>query len=186
MEFLTLFLIALSLSFDTFAVSVTTGLIIKNIQFKQAVKIAIVLALVQSIMPFLGWYMGILIKDLIIDYDHWLAFILLSIIGGKMIYESLKKEEESKNFNPEKLSVLITIAIATSIDALIVGITFAFINIDILFSAILIGSITFLAGMLGMLLGKNIGNKLGKKPELIGGIILIGIGVKILLEHLFF
>jgi len=186
MGFFTLFLIAISLSFDTFAVSVSTGLIINNIQFKKAVWISFVLAFFQALMPFIGWFSGNLIKDYIIEFDHWIAFVLLAIIGGKMIVESLKSDEEEKNFNPEKIGVQITMAIATSIDALIVGITFAFVEVKIFWSIFLIGAVTFIAGMLGMLLGKNIGNRLGNKPELIGGIILIGIGIKILVDHLFF
>ena len=183
MELITLLLIAISLSFDTFAVSVSTGLMINQIQFKQATRIAMVLAVVQTLMPLIGWFAGSLIKEYILGFDHWLAFILLLYIGLKMIYESLKAEEEKK-FNPEKLKVQITMAIATSIDALIVGVTFAFININIWLSVIIIGIITFIASMLGMLLGKNVGNKLGKRTEIIGGIILIAIGAKILIEHL--
>lgn len=186
MEFITLLLIAISLSFDTFAVSVSTGLIINKIYFSKAVRIAIILAFFQTLMPIIGWISGNLIKDYIVQIDHWLAFSLLTLIGGKMIYESFKTDQDEKNFNPEKISVQITMALATSIDALIVGITFAFISIDIWFSVSLIGIVTFLAAMIGMLLGKNIGKKLGNKPELIGGIILIAIGLKILIEHLFF
>jgi len=186
MELLTLFFIAIGLNFDSFAVSISTGLVVKHIKFRQATKIALVLAFFQALMPVIGWFIGSQVKDYISNYDHWIAFGLLSIIGVKMIIESLKKEkeEEKKDFNPFKPIVLIGMAIATSIDALIVGVSFAFINVNILFSAGLIGVLTYIVAMLGMLFGKKAGKWFGKKMEIIGGSILIIIGIKILLEHL--
>ena len=135
-------------------------------------------------MPVAGWFLGSQVKDLISHVDHWLAFGVLSLIGIKMILESLKNEKDRKDIDPLKLPVLIGIAIATSIDALIAGVSFAFIDMNILISAATIGLITGIAAMLGMLSGKKAGKKLGKKMEFLGGIILIGIGIKILLEHL--
>jgi putative Mn2+ efflux pump MntP len=118
------------------------------------------------------------------NYDHWIAFGLLSLLGFKMAYQSFAKNEENRSFNPFKLIVLIGMAIATSIDALVVGISFAFINLNIYLSILIIGVVTFLVSMSGILFGKKIGGKLGQKMEIIGGLILIGIGVKILLSHL--
>lgn len=184
MELITLLIIAVGLTLDTFAVSISTGLIIQRIHFWQATKIAMVLAIVQGLMPFIGWFIGSQLKHLMINYNHWVAFGLLSIIGIKMIFESLKKEGNRKEFNPLKPMFLFGIAIATSIDALVVGVSFAFINVNITLSVFVIGFMTYFVAMLGMLFGKNAGKWVGKKMEIIGGIILIGIGVKILLQHL--
>lgn len=184
MDFITLIIIAIGLTFDTFAVSISTGLVANHIRFWQATKVAVTLAFFQALMPFIGWFIGTQVKHLISNYDHWIAFGLLAIIGIKMIIESLKKEEDKKDFNPFKPSVLIGMAIATSIDALIVGVSFAFIKVNIYYSVGIIGFVTYVVAMLGMLFGKSAGKWFGKKMEIIGGLILIGIGVKILLEHL--
>jgi putative Mn2+ efflux pump MntP len=186
MDLLTIFLIGLGLTGDTLAVSVSTGLSITKIRFFQAVKIAIVLAVFQGLMPLLGWFLGIQIKEYIINIDHWLAFILLLAIGGKMILETFKDQEERKEFNPLKTSVLIGISIATSIDALVVGISFGFIDVNILLAVAIIGFLTFFVSMTGVFIGKKTGSLFGKKVEIIGGIILILIGTRILIEHLFF
>jgi putative Mn2+ efflux pump MntP len=178
-----LLLIAIGLSFDTFAVSVSTGLTISQIKFWQAIRIAIVLAIFQVLMPFLGWLGGTQVERYIRNFDHWIAFGLLSILGIKMIVETFKNAEEKK-FNPLLLSVLVVMAIATSIDALVVGISFALLNTNIYFAISVIGTVTFLVAMIGMLLGKNVNGKFGKKAQIIGGLILIGIGLKILLSHL--
>lgn len=184
MELLTIILIGLGLTGDTLAVSITTGLAICKIRFTQALRIAIVLAFFQALMPLLGWFLGIQVREYIKDFDHWIAFVLLLLIGGKMIVEAFKKEEEKKGFNPLKPMVLIGIAIATSIDALVVGVSFAFIQVDIVTTIGIIGFLTFMVSMIGVFIGKKTGNLFGKKVEILGGFILIGIGVKILLQHL--
>jgi putative Mn2+ efflux pump MntP len=186
MDFITIVLVGLGLTGDTLAVSVSTGLSLNQIRFKEALRIAFVLGIFQALMPVLGWFLGIQIKDYIVDFDHWIAFILLAAIGGKMILETFKHESEKKTFNPLKTSVLIGIAIATSIDALIVGVSFAFINVNIILSAAIIWFLTFFVSMTGVFIGKKTGNLFGKKVEIIGGVILIGIGVKIVIEHLYF
>lgn len=193
MELITLFLLALSLSFDSFAVSVSSGLMLPEIRFWKACKIAFVLAVFQSLMPIGGWLAGHAIRDLLADFDHWVAFGLLTLLGIKMITESLKADEERKGFNPLNLLVLISMALATSIDALVVGISFALIEtpeipvwLAILIPVFVIGSITFIMSMLGILFGKEAGSSFGKKMEMLGGVILIGIGLKILAEHLYF
>lgn len=188
MDLLLVILIALSLSFDTFAVSISIGLLDTAIKFLKAVGFAMVMTFFQSLMPFLGWFAGIKVEKFIKDYDHWIAFILLFVLGIKMIYESIKKNNgDIKYTNQNYLSFtnIIWLGIATSIDAFIVGLSFGFLNFDILLSIVIIGFVTFIASMLGMLLGKKIGNKFGKKMEIAGGLILIGIGLKILLSHIF-
>ena len=192
MELVTLLLLALGLSFDSFAVSVSSGLVLPGIRFYKACIIAFSLAFFQAMMPMIGWMAGISIRDYLADADHWIAFGLLGLLGLKMIYESLKHDEDRTGFNPLKPIVLLTMSVATSIDALVVGITFAFIVtpdtplwMAILLPVAVIGAVTFIMSMLGILFGKKAGSKLGKQMEMLGGFILIGIGVKILVEHLF-
>ncbi|MBN2597494.1 manganese efflux pump MntP family protein [Labilibaculum sp.] len=186
MELLSILLLALGLSVDSFAASICSGLAIKKIHFFQAAKIAFFLAVFQGGMPIIGWYTGWELKDLIKDFDHWVAFILLAGMGSKMIYESITSKEKDCSFNPLKLLVLIGISVATSIDALVVGLSLALIDVVIWFPAIIIGIITFIVSMLGMLLGKKIGSKMSKRFEIIGGVVLILIGFRILIEHIFF
>lgn len=185
MDIISIILIAFGLSFDTFAVSVSTGIKITHLRFKQALKIALTLGFFQALMPFIGWFLGVQIESFISNYDHWIAFGLLAILGIKMIFESFSKEENSSSGNPLKPAVLIGMAIATSIDALVVGVSFAFMNMNIYLSVAIIGIITFLVSMVGMLFGKKVGGRLGKRMEIVGGLILIVIGLKTLFSHLF-
>lgn len=184
MGIVTIILVGIGLSFDTFAVSISTGLVANHIRFWQATKVALVLAFFQGLMPLVGWLVGIQVEGYVKEFDHWLAFSLLSLIGGKMILESLKPEEKRNNFNPFKPVVLIGMAISTSIDALVVGVTFAFIDVNIYLSVFIIGFITYVVAMLGMLFGKKAGERFGKRMEIVGGIMLVLIGLKILIEHL--
>ena len=184
MELLTIFLIAISLSFDTVAVSVSSGLVLPKIDFKNATKIAITLAVFQAAMPVIGWLAGSGIKNYAENFDHWIAFTILGLLGGKMIYESLSTHPEDRSFNPLDVKVMIGMAIATSIDALIVGFSFALLNYRIMVSIGIIGSVTYIVAMLGMLFGKKIGARMGRRMEMLGGVMLILIGLKILLEHL--
>ncbi len=186
MEFLTVFLLAIGLSFDSFAVSVCSGLNLPQIRFMQAVKIAIFLALFQAVMPLVGWLVGNSIKSLIEPVDHWIAFGLLSLIGGKMIIESFIDSEAREIKNPLNIRVILTLSVATSIDALAVGFSFATLLSKILIAVLIIGLVTFIASMLGILLGKKTGSSVNRYAEIFGGIILLLIGTKILAEHLFF
>lgn len=136
-------------------------------------------------MPIMGWLAGVSLRSFISDIDHWIAFGLLGFIGSKMIYESFKLETNEKS-NPLDISVIIILSIATSIDALAVGITFAFINVSIVTPVLVIGIVTFLVSFLGVFIGEKGGHFFEKKIEIAGGIILIAIGIKILIEHLFF
>jgi putative Mn2+ efflux pump MntP len=184
MELLTIILIAIGLSFDTFAVSVSSGLILKKIDFINATKIAVTLAVFQAAMPLIGWLAGSGIKNYAESFDHWIAFGILSVLGGKMIYESFETNPENRSFNPLDFKVMIGMAIATSIDALIVGFSFALLNYKILLSVGIIGFVTYVVAMLGMLFGKKIGERMGRRMEILGGVMLILIGLKILIEHL--
>lgn len=184
MEILTIILIAISLSFDTFAVSISSGLVLKKIDFYNATKIAVTMAVFQALMPLIGWLAGSGIKSYAESFDHWIAFGILGLLGGKMIYESFKTDPEERSFNPLDIKVMIGMAIATSIDALVVGFSFALLNYKILFSVGIIGIVTYIVAMLGMLFGKNIGSRVGRRMEVLGGVMLILIGLKILFEHL--
>ena len=185
MDIITLVFIAIGLSVDSFAVSVSCGLVMCDITFRKATRIASSLAFFQALMPLIGWFIGKRIEQLVVSFDHWLAFGLLTLIGGKMILESLKNDEDKKPINPLDPKVLVMMSLATSIDALIVGVTFAlsYKNLNLYLSTFIIGFTTFLFSMLGILFGKRTGVKFGKKMEVLGGVILFLIGLKILLEH---
>ena len=185
MEILTIVLLAIGLSFDSFAVSVCSGLNLPHIRFYQAAKIAIFLALFQAFMPLIGWLVGNSVKSLIEPVDHWIAFGLLSLIGGKMILESFLSTEAREIKNPLHIRVILLLSLATSIDALAVGFSFATMWNKIFLAVFIIGAVTFIASMLGILLGKKTGPKINRFAEITGGLILIGIGSKILIEHLF-
>lgn len=185
-QLITFLFIGIGLSFDSFAVSVSCGLMRREIRFKQAAIVAGSLAFFQALFPLIGWFIGETLKELITSVDHWIAFGLLSLIGIKMIIEGVKKNGSLSDFNPFKLSVLIGLSIATSIDALVVGLSFGFLDMPILFPAIVIGVVTFIASMLGMLFGKYIPANRSRQSLILGGIILISMGIKILVEHLYF
>ena len=186
MDFITLIFIAIGLSVDSFAVSVSSGLMMCDITFRKASRIAFSLAFFQALMPLIGWFVGKKIEMLVVSFDHWLAFGLLTLIGGRMIVESLKSDEDKKPVNPLDPKVLLLMSLATSIDALIVGVTFAlsYKNLNLYLSTFIIGFTTFFFSMLGILFGKKTGMKFGKKMEILGGVILFLIGLKILIEHL--
>lgn len=184
MEILTVILLAIGLSFDSFAVSVCSGLNLPHIRFIQAAKIAIFLALFQAFMPLIGWLLGNSMKSLIEPVDHWIAFGLLSLIGGKMIIESFMNSESREIKNPLHIRVILLLSLATSIDALAVGFSFSTLIEKILLPVIIIGLITFIASMLGILLGKKTGPTFNRYAEIMGGLILIILGSKILFEHL--
>ena len=183
MDFITIVAVALGLSFDTFAVSLSMGVIQNQIIFRQAVRTAIVMAFFQSGLLVAGYFLGSLISDFMKAADHWVALILLTILGIRMIIEGLKKEEKEEIRDYNNPVMLVSMAVGTSIDAFAVGISFALLSISIWYSAIIIGIVTFLASMTAIRIGKSAGLRLGNKVEVIGGIILIAIGAKIFLEH---
>lgn len=184
MNHLQIVFIAAGLAADAFAVSVSSGAIIEKLRLRHAMRIAVFFGFFQGLMPWLGWRAGLLASDLVRSVDHWLAFAILGCIGGKMVYESFKLEEEiKKTINPLNIYVLFTLAIATSIDALAVGFTFSFLNISIVEPVIVIGAVTFAFSLAGTYIGEYFGHFFEEKIELAGGLILIGIGTKILIEH---
>ncbi len=185
MDFTFIIILAIGLSFDTFAVSVSTGLAVPHINFWRASRVALVLGFFQGVMPLIGYFFGSQIQPLIANWDHWVAFGLLTLLGVKMIGESFSAPDKTDTSrNPLAWIVLIWMAIATSIDALAVGFSFAFLEVSLLTATLTIGFVTYLAGMLGMLAGKSTGPRLGKRMEIIGGLILICIGIKILSTHI--
>jgi manganese efflux pump family protein len=186
MDNFTILAIALGLSFDTFAVSLSLGVVRNKILFWQAAKVATLLALFQGGLTILGYFLGSFISDALKATDHWVALLLLTFLGVKMIIEGKKKsgnESVSKDFNSRL--VLLTIALGTSIDAFAVGISFAILYVQIWRAGVLIGIVTFFASMTAIRIGKSAGERLGNKVEIIGGLILIVIGIKIFLEHIF-
>jgi putative Mn2+ efflux pump MntP len=144
------------------------------------------LAFFQAAFPVVGWFLGTKINNLIASVDHWIAFGLLTFIGIKMIIEGIKPEGILKSFNPFNLRVLIGLSVATSIDALVVGLSFGFLDLPILFPVIVIAGVTFIASMLGMLFGKNVPAKRSHQSIMLGGIILTAMGIKIIAEHIWF
>jgi len=184
MNYFTIFVLAVGLSFDSFAVSVTSGLSLPRIRFFQAAKMAVVLAFFQAAMPVLGWLFGSSLKPLIEPVDHWIAFALLSLVGGKMIIESFTVKKSNKIKNPMDIKVILLLAVATSIDALAVGFSFSIYLEKIFWAVFIIGCVTFIASMTGIFVGKKTGPRINKYAEVTGGLILFGIGCKILIEHL--
>lgn len=177
-----LFLIALGLSMDACAVSVCKGLSVQKLKLRHALLTGIYFGLFQGLMPLIGYALGFRFEHLIKEIDHWIAFVLLAVIGINMLRESFgETEEHNDDFGVKTMLVL---AVATSIDALAVGIGFAFLNVNILAAAIFIALITFTLSALGTYVGHKFGERFKSKAEFAGGVILIGMGLKILLEHL--
>ena len=189
---LEIWLLAIGLAMDCLAVSIASGIILKRIQWRPMLVMAFFFGLFQAIMPLLGWLGASTFSHLIESVDHWIAFAILAFLGGRMIKESFKEEDCCQRFNPASLKVVITMAIATSIDALAIGVSFAFLGIkscpSILYPVGIIGFVSFLMSLIGLIFGIRFGCGIARKlrAELWGGIILILIGTKILIEHLFF
>lgn len=186
MSIFTNLLLALGLAMDAFAVSVANGSATKRIRLLDGLKLALLFGTFQALMPVIGWTLGFNFKDVISFADHWIAFALLSIVGGKMIYDDLKGEEPESAVTGEKKTgvySLLLLALATSIDALAVGFSLTFLH-SILVPVILIGAVTFVLSLGGVYLGLSYKHLGQNKARIVGGVILIAIGVKILLEHL--
>jgi len=184
MDIISIVLIAVGLAMDAFAVSITSGITIKSLRINNALKIAIFFGLFQAVMPIIGWLAGLSLKDYISAVDHWIAFGLLSFIGCKMVYESITVQSSEKEINPLNVYVLLVLSVATSIDALAVGVSFAFLKVSIVTPVIIIGTVTFFLSYLGVYIGDRIGHFFENKIEIAGGLLLIGIGIKILVEGL--
>lgn len=176
-------LTALGLSMDACATSICKGLSIKKFDIKKGITISLYFGFFQALMPVIGYLLGNTFEHLITKIDHWIAFVLLTTIGAKMIFDSLFSKDELNNDKID-FKTMFPLAIATSIDALAIGITLSFLKANIIVSSLIIGFITFIVSLLGVKLGNKFGTKYEKKSQIIGGIILIIIGTKILLEHL--
>ena len=188
MTYIEIVLIAVGLAMDAFAVAMCKGIKMRPFSAKQTLLIALFFGGAQAIMPLIGWFLGAQFEQYIVAFDHWFAFVLLGFIGGKMIFEALKKDADECDCCEKKFDILelFIMAIATSIDALVVGVTFAFLKVDIFSSVLTIGIITAVLCALGAFIGFKFGSKFKSKAELLGGIVLVAMGTKILIEHLFF
>ena len=182
MGIISILLIAVGLAMDSLAVSISGGIVMRPFCMRQSLRLALTMGIFQGGMTLLGWLMGVSFSSYITAFDHWIAFILLGFLGGKMIYESFGEEETTISSFSTK--TLLTLGVATSIDALGVGVSMAFLKTSIYFPAFIIGFVTFALSLIGVISGYRFGKIKGINVELFGGIILIAIGVKILIEHL--
>ena len=184
-DFLSILLIAFGLSADCFAVALSASISRRTSSFWQVFRVALSFGVFQALMPVLGWLVGRTVVDFIADYDHWLAFGLLAFVGGRMLWESFRDADgRRKDTDISKGLLLLTLSIATSIDALAVGLSFAFLETNITVASTTIGVTAFLVTAIAFVLGSKVGGVIGKRAEIVGGVILIGIGIKILLEHM--
>lgn len=182
--------IAVGLSLDAFTVAVTNSTIIKNLKLRDGLRMSLFFGFFQMIMPIMGWAAGLTFSRYIQGFDHWIAFALLALVGGRMIWSGFSGDNSTASNKNEHiqdcrhLPTLLVLSIATSIDAMAVGLSFALIKISVIFPSIIIGIITFFMSLIGYFIGKKIGEKLNLKLDIIGGIILIGIGIKIVCDHI--
>ena len=180
-----LLLLSIGLGMDAFAVSVCKGISMKKMDWKKACIVGLYFGGFQALMPVIGYFLGSSFQSIITNIDHWVAFVLLGIIGGKMIQEAFQKDNDEEEYSSDvSVKTMLILSVATSIDALAVGITFAFLNVNLLLAITFIGLITFVLSVVGTKIGNRFGDKYKGKAEFIGGIILILIGFKILFEHL--
>lgn len=188
MTSLEIWLLAISLAMDCFTVSVTSGIILRKMCWRTCLIMSFFFGLFQALMPLVGWFCASRFNHLIESFDHWIAFGLLTVLGIRMIKEGVGNDDDKHSFNPNQLKVILTLAVATSIDALAVGISFACTGMDTfasIFSPIvIIGFVSFILSVIGQMLGVYFGKRINLRSELLGGIILIVIGIKILMEHL--
>lgn len=185
MGLIELFLIAVGLSMDAFAVSVCKGLAMPKCTFKKAAIVGLWFGGFQALMPAIGYILGAQFQEAIASIDHWIAFVLLALIGGNMIHEALDNDEEEADASLD-VKTMFLLAVATSIDALAIGITFAFLKVSIIPAVCFIGIVTFIISFAGVKIGNIFGARYKNKAEIVGGVILILLGMKILLEHLGF
>jgi manganese efflux pump family protein len=184
-DLISIFLIALGLSADCFAVALSAGVSTRNHSWLTVMRVALSFGIFQALMPLIGWLVGRTVINFIAGFDHWVAFALLTFVGGRMLYESFHHSKaEEKSVDISRGWMLITMSIATSIDALAVGLSFAFADIQIALAAPIIGIVAMLITIVGFQVGKRAGKLMGKRAETLGGLILIGIAIRILLSHL--
>lgn len=184
LDILSILLIALALSADCLAVAISGSVSLGNFSLAPILRTAFTFGVFQAAMPALGWLAGRTIVDFIADYDHWIAFILLAAIGGRMIWESFRSADSRGKIDISKGLILLTMAVATSIDALAVGLTFAVLEVNIALACSIIGAVALVVTITGFMLGRKMKALFGKRTELIGGVILIAIGLRVLLTHI--
>ncbi len=183
-DFLSILLIAIGLSADCFAVALGTSIVSRTIVLVQVFRAALFFGGFQFLMPILGWLAGRTIVEYIADYDHWVAFILLAFVGGRMLWESFhEKDGHPKSTDVTRVFALLLLSVATSIDAFAVGLSFAFMKANIVIAASTIGVVAFIVTIVAFLIGRKVSGLIGKYAETAGGIVLIGIGLRIILEH---
>ena len=181
-----LFLVALGLSMDAFGASISRGAVLKRASHNDPFKVAAFFGGFATVTPLTGWAVGMAFYNVIAELDHWIAFVLLSAIGIRMIRDGLTDGDSPTKIQSYRLSILLISALATSIDAGVVGVSLPFFRINILSATAIIGAVTFLASYVGIVIGGMTGSAIGKRAEILGGVILIGIGSKILVEHIYF
>jgi putative Mn2+ efflux pump MntP len=184
MSFISIFLIALALSMDAFSVAMALGAAGRGHSSGTVIRLATAFGLFQFVMPIVGWLLGKTIVSYIADYDHWIAFGPLTVVGIRMIKAYFDRDEKERLKDPTKGWSLLILSIATSIDALAVGVSLAFFDVNIYYASAVIGIVCFTITAVGMIFGKALSRILGKKAVLLGGIVLIGIGIKIVVEHM--
>jgi putative Mn2+ efflux pump MntP len=178
------FFMAVGLALDAFAVAVSSGIVAERVRLRHALKVGVFFGLFQAVMPVIGWAAGSLFRNAISGIDHWVSFVLLCFIGLHMIYESLHTETQRSGINPLDLHILLLLSVATSIDALAAGVSLALLDVAIVRTSIIIGAVTFSLSFVGYYLGEKLGVFFKTRIRIIGGLMLILIGVKILIEHL--
>ena len=184
MSFITIIILAVGLGVDAFSVDIGIGASNDKKSWAPVLRLAAAFGIFQFIMPIIGWLAGLTVVEIIASFDHWIAFSLLTLVGGKMIWEGFEKESDEEKADQTRGWPLLLLSIATSIDALAVGFSFSVLKNPILFPALIIGIICFVMTTVGMIFGKALAKIFGKKVEIFGGIVLIAIGVKILIDHL--
>lgn len=187
MSFYATLILALALSMDAFAVAVCKGAVLHKPRIKEILRTGFIFGFIEAITPIIGWGIGILASQYVIRWDHWIAFALLFILGSRMIWQGFKAKNDdeccTKSSRHSSMSLVIS-AIATSLDAMAIGLGLAFLQVDIVHTAMTIGLMTMIMATIGMMIGRYVGPLLGKKAEIIGGLVLVGIGFNILFEHL--
>ncbi|PIJ43973.1 manganese efflux pump MntP [Tatumella sp. OPLPL6] len=186
MNILTTLILALGMSMDAFAAALGKGAVLKQVTLKEALRTGLIFGVIETLTPLLGWALGIAASKYVMAWDHWIAFVLLTVLGGRMVIGGLRHRNDEEVTPPERhgFMVLALTAVATSLDALAVGVGLAFLQVNIVLTALTIGISTTIMATTGMLIGRFIGPVLGKWAEILGGIVLIGIGTSILIEHL--
>ena len=185
MNLFSILIIAIGLGMDALSVAIGIGATARKLSPGPVLRLSLSFGLFQFFMPLIGWMAGRTVADHITRYDHWVAFALLAFVGGKMIRDSFREKDEKVHANdPTKGMTLLILSVATSIDALAVGLSFSFLKTPILSASVIIGVVSFLMTAAGMVFGRKLGELVGKRAELLGGVVLIGIGLKILMEHM--